>query len=83
MEETINMNTYIFNITSKDGVNNMIIIQEDNRETAIQKAKVEILAPLKEFYSKRKIINIFHEMEYSFNGTVVVSGESYTTKKLN
>lgn len=75
-------NTYIFSIQSRVGGISMIVIEENSRENAIQKAKIETLAPLKEIKSNKSLINLFHDMEYSFVGTVLVKGESYNAIKL-
>lgn len=71
-------NTYIFSITSKLGVNRLIVIDNiESREEAIQKAKIETLSALKGYKTDKSIIKLFHELEYSFNGTVSVIGESF------
>ena len=78
------MLTFVFNIQNIYGGNKMIIIEgEKNVEDAIQKAKIETLAPLKKTYGNRKIINLFHSMEYSFTGTVMIKGDNIKTKDLS
>ena len=75
--------TYIFSITSKLGVNKLIVIDNiKSREEAIQKAKIETLAPLKGHKTDKSIIKLFHELEYSFNDTVRVYGESFEVNVL-
>lgn len=75
--------TYIFSITSKLGVNKLIIIDNiESREDAIQKAKIETLSPLKGHQTDKSIIKLFHELEYSFNETVRVFGGSFEANVL-
>lgn len=75
--------TYIFSITNKLGGNKLIVIDNvDSREEAIQKAKIETLAALKGHQTDKSIIKLFHELEYSFNDTVRVIGESFDANVL-
>ena len=75
--------TYIFSITSKLGVNNLVIIDNaKSREEAIQKAKIETLSILKGHKTDKSIIKLFHELEYFFNDTIRVYGESFETNVL-
>lgn len=70
--------TYVFSITSKFGVNKLIIINDiTSVEEAIQKAKIETLAPLKGHQTNKSIIKLFHKLEYRFNNTVMICGESF------
>ena len=76
-------NTYIFSITSKLGVNKLIIIDNiESTDEAIQKAKIETLSPLKGHKTDKSIIELFHELEYSFNDTVRVFGGSFEVNVL-
>ena len=73
----------IFSITSKLGLNKLIIIDNiESRDEAIQKAKIETLSPLKGHQTDKSIIELFHELEYSFNDTVMVRGESFEANVL-
>ena len=75
--------TYIFSITSKLGVNQLVVIDNiKSIEEAIQKAKIEVLAPIKGHQTDKSIIKLFHKLEYSFGNTVRVTGESFETKIL-
>ena len=75
--------TYIFSITSKLGVNKLIIIDKiESIDEAIQKAKIETLSPLKGHQTDKSIIKLFHELEYSFNETVRVFGGSFEANVL-
>ena len=75
--------TYIFSITNKLSGNKLIVIDNvDSREEAIQKAKIETLAPLKGRQTDKSIIKLFHELGYSFNDTVRVIGETFEANVL-
>jgi hypothetical protein len=76
-------NSYVFNITSKVGVNKLIIIDGDFvLENAIRKAKIETLKEFKSIKSDDEIVEMFHTLEYRFEGTIKVSGESYNIDKI-
>jgi len=73
----IKFNSYIFTIDGDIGGRKIVVIESNNLEEAIQKAKVESLSDLKEFKSDEHIINMFHRLNYRFVHTVLVKGTDY------